>query len=148
MSTYTQILYQIVFCPKHRAPCLKKEGREELFKHIAGLIKNKNCHLYRINGVEDHIHILTHLHPTVALSTLVQCIKVSSSNFIKETQLFPDFQGWQNGYCAITYSNSALNNLIEYVKNQEAHHKKLTSKDELLLALEENNIQYDERYLE
>ncbi len=148
MSTYTQILYQIVFCPKHRSPCLKKEGREELFRYIAGLLKNKNCQLYRINGVEDHIHILTHLHPTVALSTLVQSIKISSSIFIKETQIFPDFKGWQDGYCAITYSNSALENLIEYVKNQEVHHKKLTFKEELLLALEENNIQFDERYLE
>ena len=148
MSTYTQILYQIVFCPKHRSPCLKKEGREELFRYIAGLLKNKNCQLYRINGVEDHIHILTHLHPTVALSTLVQSIKISSSIFIKETQIFPDFKGWQDGYCAITYSNSALENLIEYVKNQEVHHKKLTFKVELLLALEENNIQFDERYLE
>ncbi len=79
---------------------------------------------------------------------LVQSIKISSSIFIKESQIFPDFKGWQNGYCAITYSNSALNNLIEYFKNQEANHKKLTSKDELLLALKENNIQFDEKYLE
>ena len=79
---------------------------------------------------------------------LVQSIKISSSIFIKESQIFPDFKGWQNGYCAITYSNSALNNLIEYFKTQEAHHKNLTSKDELLLALKENNIQIDEKYLE
>ncbi len=148
MSTYTQILYQIVFVTKHRRPCLLKEGREDLFRYISGVLKSKNCHLYRINGVEDHIHILTHIHPTVALSTLVQSIKVSSSIFIKESQIFPGFDEWQPGYCAITYSNSALNNLIEYVKNQEAHHKKLTSKDELKKALEEHNISYDERYLE
>lgn len=84
MSTYTQILYQIVFGTKYREKVLLKDGRDELFKYITGLIKNKNCHLYIINGVEDHIHIVTHLHPTVSLSSLVKDIKLASSIYIKE----------------------------------------------------------------
>ena len=55
MSTYTQILYQIVFSTKERQPVLHTENRAQLFKYIYGILKNKNCHLYRINGVEDHI---------------------------------------------------------------------------------------------
>ncbi|MBK7788136.1 MAG: transposase [Saprospiraceae bacterium] len=85
------------------------------------------CWLYRISGEDDQINFLIHLHYTNVLSMLVQSINLSFNIFIKESQIFPDFKGWQNGYCAITYSNSALNNLIEYVKNQEANHKKLTS---------------------
>ncbi|MCB0741409.1 MAG: transposase, partial [Chitinophagaceae bacterium] len=57
MSTYTQILYQIVFSTKYRKPVLLKENRDKLFQYIAGILKNKNCFLYRINGVEDHLHI-------------------------------------------------------------------------------------------
>jgi REP element-mobilizing transposase RayT len=53
MSTYTQILYQIVFSTKHRKPTLVKEKRAELFNYIWGVLKNKKCHLYRINGVEE-----------------------------------------------------------------------------------------------
>ncbi|MEQ9313501.1 MAG: transposase [Cytophagales bacterium] len=68
MSTYTQIIYQIVFSTKNRVPVLHKKGRPDLFKYIWGILKNKKCHLYQINGVEDHIHILTHIHPSVALS--------------------------------------------------------------------------------
>lgn len=67
MSTYTQVLYQIVFSTKHRTPSLIEENRERLFKDIWGILNNKNCHLYRINGVEDHLHIATHIHPSVAL---------------------------------------------------------------------------------
>ena len=54
MSTYTQILYQIVFSTKRRNCVLTKENRPDLFKYIWGILKNKKCHLYRINGVEEH----------------------------------------------------------------------------------------------
>ena len=148
MSTYTQILYQIVFSTKHRQPTLLKSQRPELFKFIWGILKNKRCHLYRINGVEDHIHIVTHLHPAVALASLVKDIKLASTHFIKEKGLFPDFSGWQNGYSAFTYSISAKENLIEYVKNQEAHHAKKSYREELVGMLDKHGIEFDEKYLE
>jgi len=148
MSTYTQILYQIVFSTKNRTPVLVKEKRPELFKYIWGLLREKKCHLYRINGVEDHIHIVTHIHPTVALAALVKDIKISSSNFIKENNIFPDFENWQIGYAAFTYSFTAKNHLIEYVKNQEEHHKTMTFRDELILLLKEHEVEFDEQYLE
>ena len=88
MSTYTQSLYQIIFSTKRREPTLSKDNRPELFKYIWGILKNKKCHLYRINGVEDHIHIITHLHQSVALAILVKDIKIASSMFIKEQGLF------------------------------------------------------------
>lgn len=93
MSTYTQILYHITFSTKQRRPSLNKENRTKLFKYIWGLLENKNCHLYRVNGVEDHIHIVTHLHPTIALSDLIKDIKLSTTDLIKNENLFPLFDG-------------------------------------------------------
>lgn len=148
MSTYTQILYQIVFSTKRRERTLQKEGRQELFKYIWGILKNKKCHLYRINGVEDHIHIVTHLHPTVALASLVKDIKLACDDHIKNTGLFPDFCGWQDGYSAFTYAFSAKDDLIEYVKNQEEHHKTKSYKEELMELLKEHGVAFDEKYLE
>lgn len=87
-----------------------------------GIVKNKDCHLYRINGVDDHIHIVTHLHPSVSLASLVKDIKLASSDFIKKMELFKRFGGWQDGYGAFTYSINEKYRLIEYVKNQEVHH--------------------------
>jgi putative transposase len=148
MSTFTQILYQIVFSTKYREPVLIKENRPELFKYMWGILEKKRCHLYRINGVEDHLHIVTHLHPSVALADLVKDIKLASSEYIKEQKLFPDFHHWQIGYGAFTYAIEAKHNLIEYVKNQEAHHKKQTSRDEFIALLREHRIEFDERYLD
>ena len=147
MSTYTQILYQIVFSTKYRERTLTENNRDKMFKYIWGLLKNKKCHLYRINGVEDHLHIVTHLHPTVALSSLVKDIKVSSSLYIKEQNLFENFTSWQEGYGAFTYSIKEKDRLIEYVKNQKAHHRNKTFKEEYIELLNEHEIEFDEKYL-
>ncbi|HQV97370.1 MAG TPA: IS200/IS605 family transposase, partial [Saprospiraceae bacterium] len=144
MSTYTQILYQIVFGTKYREKVLLKDGRDELFKYITDLIKNKNCHLYIINGVENHIHIVTHLHPTVSLSSLVKDIKLASSIYIKENNLFKDFINWQEGYGAFTYSIKEKDRLIEYVKNQVEHHRKKSFREEYVKLLDEHGIEFDE----
>jgi putative transposase len=148
MSTYTQILYQIVFGTKYRAPVLIASGRPELFRYIGGILKNKKCHVYQINGVEDHLHILTYLHPSVALSDLVKDIKLASSQFIKERQLFPDFAGWQAGYGAFTYSIDCKSILVNYIKNQEQHHRKTTFREEYIDLLREHSIDFDEKYLD
>ena len=148
MSTYTQIIYQIVYCTKNRERILTKPNREELFGYIRGVLKNKNCHLYCIGGIEDHIHILTHLHPSISLASLVKDIKLASSEFIKTNRLFPDFNGWQNGYGGFTYSYKDKNRLIEYVKNQERHHSKpVNYKDELIVLLKANGVEFEEKYL-
>jgi len=147
MSTYTQILYQIVFGTKKHEQTLITPNRHELFKYIWGILKKKNCHLYRINGVEDHLHIITHLHPSVSLASLIKDIKLASSDFIKKNDIFQKFGGWQDGYGAFTYSIKEKDRLIEYVKNQEEHHKTETFREEYTKLLKEHGIEFDEKYL-
>ena len=145
--SYTQIYYHIVFSTKNRIPCMTKQKREDLYKYIWGVLTNKNCHLYRINGVEDHLHILTHIHPTVSLANLVKDIKLSSSDWIKENGIFKRFSGWQKGYGAFTAAQKDKDRIIRYIKNQEKHHQKKSFKDELRKLLEEAGIEFDEKYL-
>ncbi len=147
MSTYSQLIYQIVFSTKNRKPCMSKSNRDDLYKYIWGILKNKNCHLYRINGVEDHLHILTHIPPSASISSIVKDVKISSSIFIKEQKLFHGFEGWQEGYGAFSYSFKEKDRLIEYIKNQEEHHKKITFKDEYRSFLIEHGIEFQEKYL-
>lgn len=147
MSTYTQILYQIVFSTKNREHTLVKEKQKELYQYIWGILKNKRCHLYQIGGITDHIHILTHLHPNIALSSLIKDIKLSSNEYVKKQNLFPNFKGWQEGYGAFTYSIKDKNNLINYIKNQEEHHKNKTFKEEFIELLDEHGIEFEEKYL-
>jgi putative transposase len=147
MSTYTQTLYQIVFSTKYREKTLEKECRTLIFKDIWGILKNKKSHVYRINGIEDHIHILVSLHPSIALSNLVKDIKLGSGHFIKENNILPNFKGWQDGYAAFTYAIQEKDKLIEYVKNQEQHHKHKSFQEELAELLQEHGIAFDENLL-
>ena len=147
MSTYTQSLIQIVFSTKYREKTLTKPNREELFKYIWGVLKNNNCHLYRIGGVDDHIHIATHIHPSVSVADLVKDIKLASSDYIKTQNLFSHFGGWQSGYGWFTYSFRDKDRLIEYVKNQEKHHEEKDYITELIELLKEHQVEFDEKYL-
>lgn len=67
-NTYTQIYYHIVFSTKNRARAILPDGREDLYRYLWGIHRNLKCHVYRIGGVEDHVHILTSIHPTLALA--------------------------------------------------------------------------------
>lgn len=145
--SYKQIYYQIVFGTKHRKPTIAEEHCEELYKYIWGIIKNNKCKLYRINGIADHIHIFSDLHPTVALADYIKDIKVASSIWMKEKGKFPEFEGWQDGYGAFTYSIREKDMIINYVKNQKEHHKTETFFDEYKRLLIENGIEFDEKYL-
>jgi REP element-mobilizing transposase RayT len=147
MSTYSQILYQLVFTTKNRALTLSKNNRENLYKYIWGVLQKQKCHLYQIGGVEDHIHILTHIHPMVAPALLIKDIKLSSTEFIKKEHVFNNFSGWQDGYGAFTYHIKSKNVLIEYLKNQEKHHNSVSFKDEYIKLLTEHGISYNENYL-
>ena len=124
-----------------------KENRRALYQDMHGILQKHRCHLYRLNGIEDHLHILTHLHPSVALADLVKDLKLASLDFIRREQLFPEFTGWQDGYGAFSYHIDARHALTEYVKNQEAHHTGEDFVAEYKRMLEEHKIPYDEKYL-
>ena len=68
-----------MFSTKNREHTLSKNNRDELYKYIWGVLKNKNCHLYRIGGITDHIHIVTSLHSSISLANLIKDIKLSNS---------------------------------------------------------------------
>jgi REP element-mobilizing transposase RayT len=125
---------------------IKQDRVNELYAYITGIIKNKNSHLDRINGIENHVHILTDMHPSIASADFVRDIKASSSLWIKNTKLFPSFIGWEEGYGSFTCSYRDLNMLIEYIKNQQDHHKTVTFEDEYRRLLLEAGITPEERY--
>lgn len=147
MGSYRQIFYQIVFSTKHRAPANVQAHEAELYQYISGIIRERSCHLYRICGIEDHLHIFSDLHPSICLADYIKAIKQGSGNWMKERGLFPKFKGWQDGYGAFTYTIKEKDTIIEYIKNQRQHHETETFESEYRRLLVENGIEFDERYL-
>jgi len=148
MSTFTQILYQIVFGSKDYTDFLDRENQGKLFGYIVGMLNKRNCHSYQECGYVNHIHIVTHLSPTINLADLVREIKKASHEMmVREKKSFPDFPGWQVGYGAFTYHISMKPVLINYVLNQEQHHKGITFREELIKLLNDNLVPFNEEYL-
>ena len=148
MSTYTQFLYQLVFGSKDHDPFISSKNQEILFGYISGVLKKKSCHSYIVGGASNHIHIITHIHPTICPAYLIKDIKEASHSLIlRERSLFQNFPGWQVGYSGFTYHISSKDTLINYVKNQDTHHKALSYTDELIRLLNENEVDFKEKYL-
>ena len=138
--SYTKTFYHIVLRTKRSERSIFQDNVSSLYKYIWGIIKNKQGKLYRINGMEDHIHILSDLHPSVSLADYIKSIKVATSLWMKQSADFPLFQGWSEGYAAFTYSYKEKDTIISYIKNQQEHHRKENAADELRRLLKENGI--------
>ena len=104
MSSYRQHPYHLVLKTKYNLYTIKQGYVNELYAYITGIIKHKNSHLYPINGIENHVHILTDMHPSIAPADFLRDIKASSSFWLKHTKLFPSFTGWEEGYGSFTCS--------------------------------------------
>lgn len=147
-NTYTQLLYHVVFSTKNRLAAIKKERREDVYRYIWGIHDKLKCHLYRIGGVEDHVHLLVSIHSTVSVSKYVESIKTGSTNWIRREGVFVNWPGWQDGYGAFTHSLADKDRLIEYIKNQEEHHRCVSWMEEYKLLLDQAGVKYDLNYVE
>ncbi|RRA94805.1 IS200/IS605 family transposase [Paenimyroides viscosum] len=144
--SYTKILYHIIFRTKYSEKTIPLELAPELYRYMWGIITNKNCVLYRVNGMEEHVHLLIDLHPSVALSDFVKTLKVSSSKWMKESGFFPDFKGWGIKYCALTYSLKEKDILINYIKNQQEHHRNESFQEEIHKLWKEGDFEDDVKW--
>ncbi len=99
-----------------------------------------------VNGMSDHVHCLVGLNPNKKISDLVKDLKTNSSHFLKDKKWVPGSFKWQNGYGVFSYSRSHLNNVYEYILNQE-YHRKRTFKEEYLGFLKKYEIEFKEEYV-
>ena len=145
--SYTRCLYHVIFRTKCSQLTLPIGPDDELYNYIAGIAKNKRCVPYRINGMPDHIHILTSLAPVISVADFVKEVKNATSVWLKnKRELFPYFNGWAVGYAALSYGVDAIYNITEYIRNQKEHHRGISFKDELRGLLVAEHVDIDETY--
>jgi len=145
--SYISSYFHCVFSTKQRQRIITPELRERLWPFLGGIARQNKMKAIEIGGVEDHVHVLLSLPSTIAISKAVQLIKGGSSKWVHEN--FPEHRlfSWQEKYGAFSASMSQLDSIIEYIRNQEAHHRAMTFQEEFLTLLKKHQIEYDERYL-
>ncbi len=148
MSTYSQLLYHIVFSTKGRMRTLNLKKRDEILSYMCGFLRNNNTHVFRINMTDDHVHIFCSIHQSECISSLIKGLKIATGKWMKSQNISPDFHGWQIGYGIFTVNWNDRQKLIEYIKNQQEHHKHTDSLAEFKKLLDEFGIDYKDAYLE
>lgn len=146
-NTYTQLYFHIVFAVKGRNNFISEQWKDELYKYISGIIANKDQKLMIVNGMPNHIHLLIGTKPNCNLSDLIRDIKANSSKWINEKKFTNFHFEWQTGFGAFTVSQSGVPKAIEYIKNQEEHHRKKTFKEEYVEFLKAYQIDFKDEYL-
>ena len=145
-NTYTQISIQAIFAVKGRENIITRPWRDELHKYVAGIIRKEST-LLAVGGWKDHIHIFSGLPPTMAVADFVQKIKSNSSKWINDQKFVNGKFQWQEGYGAFSYSRSQRDEVINYIIQQEEHHKNRSFREEYLGFLEKFEIDYKPEYL-
>ena len=146
-NTYSQINIHCVFAVKGRENLISKEFRDELHRYMSGILKNDNAYPLSVGGWKDHVHVFFELHPDSKISDLMRMLKASSSKWINDNKFVKGKFQWQEGYGAFSYSRSQRNNVINYIMNQEDHHKKQTFREEYLELLTKFEIEFKNEYV-
>ncbi len=147
-QSLAQVVIHLVFSTKLRTPWLKDAAiRSELCAYMATVLKNMDCPPVLINGVEDHVHVLTNLSRTISIAEVVEKTKTSTSAWIKRKGASYGSFYWQAGYGVFSVSESKVDDVRAYVANQEEHHRKLSFQDEYLALCRKHGLEVDERYV-
>jgi putative transposase len=145
--SYVSSYHHCVFSTKERRPLITPALQERLWPFVGGIARQNKIAALEIGGVSDHIHVLLSLPATVSIAKAIQLIKGGSSKWVHET--FPEHRlfGWQEEYGVFSVSLSQLETVVQYIKNQEQHHRKTTFQEEFLALLKKHHIEYDARYI-
>ena len=146
-DTYIQVYIQAVFAVRGRESLISSRHKDEIFKYIAGTLKENGQKLMAINGMPDHVHILFGMSGTIALSDLIKEIKASSSRLINDKKCLRGHFNWQAGFGAFSYSRSQVPRVAAYIENQERHHARRSFRDEYTTLLKRFEVEYDPKYL-
>jgi REP-associated tyrosine transposase len=147
-QSLVQLYVHVVFSTKNRAPFVKDpDFRERTRTYLQGICSNQDSPSLRVGGTEDHVHILFRLSKTLDVAALIRELKRDSSKWIKENSpQLADFH-WQKGYGAFSASPSHVPALIEYITNQEDHHRRESFQDEFRRLCKKYGVEIDERYV-
>jgi len=116
-------------------------------KYITGIAQNHRHKMLAVGSMPDHIHILIGYNVNQLIPDLVEEIKTSTNEWMKEKKLSKFKFDWQKGYGAFTHSRSEIDNVVKYILSQEEHHKKRPFKEEYLEMLEKNEVIFSNEYL-
>lgn len=128
--SFVKIWIHAIWATKEREPLVKPAIEKNIHEYMRKEFVDMNCPVRIINGMPDHVHCLFLLSRENSIADIVKQIKGSSSHYVNEQNLITEKFAWQTGYAAYSVSESQLEKVYNYIKNQKAHHAKKSFHDE------------------
>ena len=145
--SYVSSYSHCVFSTIDRRACLTAQLRDRLWPFLGGIASEHKMKALSIGGVEDHVHLLLSLPATMPIAKAMQLIKGGSSKWVHDSFHDQRLFAWQTKYGAFSVSVSQLDRIINYIENQQRHHRRMSFQEEFIALLKRHKIEYDERYL-
>lgn len=137
----TKIWIHAIFGTKDRLPLIGRGFALRLHEYIKNVLEDLECPVKIINGTEDHVHVLFLLRPSRSLAEIMQGVKGKSSHWINHGNLVATKFAWQKGYGAFSVSESAVDDVRDYIKNQRERHRKMSFAEEYSLFLKKYGVE-------
>jgi putative transposase len=146
-QSLSKVYVLITFSTKNHQPLIDEQIKTSLFEYIGGTCSGLECNPVKVGGYRDHVHVLCLLSRKIPQMKLMEEIKKQSSKWIKtKDRVYSGFY-WQDGYGIFSVNPTELNKVIDYISNQEEHHKKISFKDEFRAFLKKYKVEFDESYV-
>jgi REP element-mobilizing transposase RayT len=146
-QSFTNLLYHVIFSTKDRAPLITDDLESRLHEYLGRMVKSRGGIPIAINGMSVYVHLLVKLRQDQALADFLRELKSISSGWAHGTFPAAGKFAWQNGYAALTVSESQAAKVVAYIRDQKRHHKKMSTVEELKKLLTAHKITFDEKYL-
>ncbi|MGH2566709.1 MAG: IS200/IS605 family transposase [Bacteroidota bacterium] len=137
---YVRVWIHLIWSTKNREPMLERELRARVFDHIKVNAKDKNIYLDTIDGYTEHVHTLISLGSDQTIGKVAQLLKGESSHWVNQNSLTRMKFEWQDEYIAISVSESMVENVREYIRGQEEHHRKKSFAEEYQQLLQKHGF--------
>ena len=146
-QSLTKVYVHITFSTKNRQPFIDEKIDGILYEYLGGICRGLECNPIKVGGFSEHVHILCLLSKKITQIKLIEVLKKESSKWIKtKGAQYSNFY-WQDGYGIFSVNPAEVEVVVNYIKRQKDHHKKITFMDEFRNFLIKYNVEYDERYL-
>lgn len=144
-STYSNLLFHLIFSTKSREPLIAPAWQDDLYGYLGGIVRNRRGMLLAAGGMPDHVHLLVKSPTDLPVADLVRDVKSVSTGWRREAG--DGGFGWQTGYGAFTVSESVCPTVVKYIHTQADHHRTRTFQDEFVEFLTRHGVEYDPDYL-
>jgi REP element-mobilizing transposase RayT len=145
-NLYSRIILHATFSTRGRRRLITPAAEHELYPYLGGALNAMGCKTIKVNGFQDHVHLLFHCPPRLCISDVIRDLKKNSGSWAREHFGSPHFH-WQEGGGIFSVDHHAFERTIRYLANQHAHHQGLGYAEEYRTLLRENQVEFDERYV-